>query len=216
VKHETHVTASICPLCMSSCKRVYVFQSPSYHISTRTRGGISPASGLDLLSPYQTRTTRAARSVPAPNKSACNRETMILGSRNLPGILLPHSFPGIVFALQQHTVSTIQASHRFSARPGAITTYRQTGFHHKSIMLVELTYHRLSLCEPSTQKVSQGPIIIKSRQRITPLVCLVPTFNICKSFKPFCTSSCTCRGSSTFLCSRKASLVRRLAYSRKL
>ena len=41
---------------------------------------------------------------------------------------------------------------RFLARPGAITTYRQTGFHHKSIMLVELTYHRLSLREPIPPK----------------------------------------------------------------
>jgi hypothetical protein len=51
---------------------------------------------------------------------------------------------------------------RFSARPGAITTYRQTGFHHKSIMLVELAYHRLPLREPKIKNVSHGPSSSKS------------------------------------------------------
>lgn len=42
------------------------------------------------------------------------------------------------------------------------------------------------------------------------------TFITCSSLRPCCTSSCTLRGSSTDLFSRKASLVRRFAYSRKL
>ncbi len=43
-----------------------------------------------------------------------------------------------------------------------------------------------------------------------------PTFKTCNSFNPFCINSCTFASSVSALCSRKASFVLRLAYSRKL
>ena len=42
------------------------------------------------------------------------------------------------------------------------------------------------------------------------------TFKACSSFNPFCINSCTFPSSVSALCSRNASLVLRLAYSRKL
>ena len=120
------------------------------------------------------------------------------------------------------TLAKVQMSCRISKQ----ASYTHTALYNEPIKLEELADDGLplwfnckhlmpnesldALCNSLVVPTSSPPSCIEHA------LCDVPTFIICNSLSPFCIRSCFIRSSVTTLCSRKASLVRRFAYSLKL
>lgn len=94
-----------------------------------------------------------------------------------------------------------------------------SSFYHQAIQLEELADHCLSLRNISCQHLPQKSLRCPKEVSSTTVPShdqAIRTFNTCNSFNPCCVNSCIRRASLSLLCSRKASIVLRLAYSLKL
>lgn len=157
-------------------------------------------------------------------------------------ITYPVSFCLTISFLRPPCLPCIGVSAQHWNRCHGLDAYRFPPFNHQTIQLEELTDNSLSLSEPKYQHhipvysnttpiINSSPCSISAFQQLrsTPLhyhrtspflsgpkSIRSHTFMPCNSRNPFCINSCFCLSSCTPLCSRKASRVRRFAYSRKL